>query len=289
MTKQLYKTCAILVLAATATWAATLESVEDLYFSGDLDATRAEIHDLLSTSEDDAERASALKLLGQLEVDSRNWGAALEAWGELTDRHALSAQATAISPAIRPLQALVECDCDAAEPAARTAAVDTTPLPALAVPDPVPAPPVPAAPPVTVEPADGDLVVGAWGTEYDAAQEVGGALIEFLDSQGVGVKAGSTEIPAIRGEEVTLSFLIEEARAAGAEGVLFITTRFGHREFVRTTRYDTNGVEVWTLKVTGGTALKEKRYRGKVTWGLVDRAKKKLQKKIGTPELPTRS
>lgn len=289
---------AALALAAPVGWAASHEQARELYLSGDLDGARAELEELLLDSDAEIGRADALQLLGQLEIDRKNWAAALEAWGELTDSYALSPQATSISSAIRLLQALVDCGCSAPEPTAVAAAAQTPPtVPApeseataaaepASVPEPAPA--TQAAPRTAVEPAPGLFLVGGWGEEYEASQEVTRDLIEFLDANGVGVRAASTDVPAIRGVDVVLSYLLEEAEAAGAAGVILLTTRFDFREFILIERYDLDGRRRWKEKTTGGTALKERRDRGKPSWDLVERAKKRLADRIGTPGLPTR-
>ncbi len=277
--------CLALCWLTSQASAATLERAREFYLSGDRPAARSELRELLASDEPGPDRAAVLQLLGQLEVDERNWQAALDAWSELTDEHALSPEATAISPAIRPLQALVECAC---EPAASPVQTGTeriaTEGPAAAAPA-VPAPT--PAPSRTVAPAPGLLLVGAWGAEYDAAQEAVGGLIEFLESAGVGVRAASTEVPAIRGPEAVLSYLLEEAQLAGADGVLFMKSRFDFREYVEITRYDLDGNQIWRDKTTGSRSLKESRYRGKPSWSLVERVKTRLSKRIGTPDLPT--
>lgn len=301
--------CVALWLVASLSWAASLEQARELYLSGDLAGARSKLQELLLETEDGNQRASALELLGQLEVDERNWSAALEAWGELTDDYALSPQATAISPAIRPLQALIACECEsspsavATPPAAETPrepsppaevrapAVETPrePAPAPAVPMPVPGPtPTPVPPAAGVEPAEGLLLVGGWGVEYEASQAATDDLIEFLQANGVGVRAASTEIPAIRGVEVVLSFLLDEAKRSGADGVLFMKTRFDFRQYIEIIRYDLGGNQLWKDRTTGGTALRERQDQGKPSWGLVERAKNRLSKRIGTPDLPTR-
>ncbi len=228
-----------------------------------------------------------MQLLGQIEVDRRDWNAALDAWGELTDRYAMSSEAKAVSPAIRPLQALVECDCGRADATAVAADADEPPTTATSTPDAPSTPTSPAAAIPTPTPTPGLFMIGGWGPEYDAAQEVTRDLIEFLESSGVAVRAGSTEVPAIRGADVVLSYLLEEARAVGAEGVILLTSRFSHRDFIEIARYDLDGREVWIDKTTGGTGLKPRHERDKPNWPLAERAKEKLAKRIGTPDLPT--
>lgn len=306
--------CVLLCLAAPAAWAASVERADELYLAGDLDAARAELAEVLAADEDEVPRAAALALLGRIEVDRRNWRAALDAWGELTDSYASSAEAAAVSAAIRPLQALVDCACaGAAAPAltaaatpeatpekARAASPEPTPATAEAAEASRPAPPATAAPPAAAPapavpgsepatppaPARGLILVGGWGAEYEASQEVTRDLVTFLEQAGVGVRAASTDVPAVHGEEVVLSYLIDEARQAGAAGVLFVTTRFDFREFIHVRRYDVRGSELWSDKIFGGTALRERRDRGQPSWNLVDRMKKRLEKRLGTPDLP---
>lgn len=286
--------CLLLVLAAGAANGASLEQARAHYVGGDLDAARTEIEALMEEiGDDESRRPGLLKLLGHVEVDARNWRAALAAWGELTDRYALSAESTAISPAIRPLQALVDCGCAPPSPVAGPGPGDEvrpippgTPPPA---PDPSPSPAAPPAPAPSepVERTPGLFLIGGWGSQYDAAQEVTRDVIEFLEANGVAVRAGETEIPAIRGEGVVLSYLVEEARRVGAEGVILLSCRFSHRDFIEISRYDLNGQLVWTDKVTGGTGLKARHERDKPNWPLAERAKEKLADRIGTPDLPT--
>lgn len=283
MPNRAWLSCIVLFLAATAASAASVERADELYLAGDLDGARAALREVLAGDPDESTRAPALALLGRLEMDQRNWRAALDAWGELTDEHALSPQAAAVSAAIRPLQALVECECGPSAPPPPATAEDADPgEPASPAPQPVPPPPPAPAP----EPAAGQLLVGGWGAEYEASQEVTRDLIEFLRANGVAVRAASTEVPAVRGEEVVLSYLIDEARQAGAAGVLFVTTRFDFREFIHIRRYDVHGSELWSDKIFGGTALRERRDRGQPSWNLVDRMKKRLEKRLGTPDLP---
>ena len=292
MRRRLLASTLLALLCAGIAHAATLERARELYLSGDRDSARRELHDVLEPEDlEDELRAAALELLGRLESDSRNWEAALAAWGELTDRFALSPHAAAVSAAIRPLQALVACGRDEVpRDPGESSAISAPPVvpegvtepaePPAASPRPTPAPAVSAAP--------GAMLIGSWGTEYEAAEETASALAGFLTEAGVDVRPASTEIPAIRGENVVLSYLLEEARKAGVASVLLVTTRFSHREFVRVSAYDLNGRELWRERVTGGTALKERRDRGKVSWGLVDRAKQRLSERVGTPDLPTR-
>lgn len=304
MRNRLQLSCALLWLAAAASWGASVERADQLYLAGDLDGARAELHELLAGADGESDRAPALALLGRLEVERRDWRAALDAWGELTDRYALSPHAEAVSAAIRPLQALVGCACAGADAplpapaAATTPATATTPAAPAAAAEPIEpiepqAAPVPeAAPPPARAPADpgpaaGLLLVGGWGAEYEASQEVTRDLVEFFAANGVGVRAASTEVPAVRGEDAVLSYLLEEARRTGADGVIFVTTRFDFREFIQIERYDAGGAKLWRDRLAGGTALKERRDRGRPSWGLVDRIKKKLAERLGTPDLPT--
>ncbi len=270
----------VCLLAVSTAHAATFEHAEQLYIGGDLDGARTELDELLEGATAEGARAPALELLGRIAIDRREWHAALEAWGELSDEHALTPQAAAVSAAIRPLQALVECACSDGD--SQLAA--STPAPAGTAPPPVVAtrPPVPAAPA-----ADGTLLVGGWGAEYEASLEVTDKLIEFLDANDVKVRAASTEVPAIHGEDVVLSYLLEEAREVGASGVLFLTSRFNFREFIEIRRFDVNGTRIWREKLVGGTALKERHDRDRPSWGLFDRATKELSKRLGTPDLPT--
>lgn len=290
----------IALFVASGATAATLEGAEKLYLNGDPDGARSELQELLAGGGDETGRAAALRLLGQIESDAHDWAAALAAWSELTDKHALSTEAAAVSAAIRPLQALVDCDCDGEQPTPTATApppktrmppveqppaATTPPIPTPA-PAPTPAPVTPPAPTAAVV-ADADLVVvGGWGQEYDAALEVSEAIIGHLTEAGVKVHAGSTEIPAIRGEDVVLTFLLQEAEKIGAGSVLLISTRFGFRDYIRFRAYDPKGRELWKDGVRGGTDLKERRKRGQVSWGLVERAKKVLDKRIGSPGLP---
>ncbi len=261
----------VLLLSATVGFAADLEAASELYRSGDLEAAQRELTAVLEAGPASEVAAPALELLGQIAIDRDDWDAALEAWSELVDKHALSREAAAVSAAIRPLQAL-------------TARLPKPSSQVVQTPAPQPVPPPASRPPL---PANGTgFIVGGFGTEYDASQEVTERLIDFLVANDVEVHETSTEIPAIRGEEVVLSYLIDEARTAGAEGVLFISTRFGFREFVEIHRYDLNGVRIWKDRTVGGTALKERHDRGRVSWGLVDRAMNKLSKRLGSPDLP---
>ncbi len=287
--------CLALWLVGPVAWAATLERARELFLSGERDSARTELQELLLDSSDETERASALELLGRLEVDDENWDAALEAWGALTDQYALSPQAAAVSAAIRPLQALVDCGCEPSDPGEVTASSEEMPAaPSPApTPTPIPAPTTAPSPTTTLPPqpipatVPGLLLVGGWGAEYDASQEVTRDLAEFLVANGVNARASSTEVPAIRGAEVVLSYLLEEAQQAGAERVLFLKTRFDFREYIELQAFDLNGNRLWREKISGGTALKERRDRGKPSWGLVERAKQWLSKRLGTPDLPT--
>ena len=294
MPKRLATVLVACMLAVSTLSAAEIGSARERYLAGDLDGASAELEALLAGELDDGRRAAALELLGRIAVDRERWDLALEAWGELTNEHALSPEAAAVSAAIRPLQALAECGCASGEPTAATGSGASSAASAASAPSAASQPP--AAPAVPVPPAsepapapvpDGTRLVGGWGAEYEASQEVTARLIEFLAANGVEVRPASTEIPAIRGEDVVLSYLVEEARASGAAGVLFVTTRFNFREFIQVERYDANGVRLWREKLVGGTALKERRDRDKPSWGLVERMEKKLGQKIGTPELST--
>lgn len=299
----------VLLSVATLAWAATVERAQELYRNGDPEGARQALTELLS-EDDGAGRAAALKLLGQIEIDGKRWTAALEVWSELADQHAGSAEASSIAAAIRPLQALADCGCDAPEaPASVVAAAPAappspTPPPAEptmseAVPSQLPAAPTPsraAAPPApTAEsapsPAPGSaagvLLVGGWSKQFESSQEATQAMVDFLDEAGVAVRFVPTDVAAARGQEVTLSFLLDQAEESGALGVLFFSARFSHRDYVLAERFDPRGTLLWKEKITGGTELRESRDRGKVRWPLVERMQKKLAKRVGTPDLPT--
>ncbi len=302
-------TLALFLLAAAAS-AASLDRARELYREHRLDEAKQELTRLLDSDSGDRVRAAALDLLAAIAVQEQDFQAARAHWAELAVSHADHPEALAAEARLDLIDALLECRGEAESPTLAEGAVPAAPEPAApegpavldrsaaqareSLPDldptppaeaPAPVPPRSEPPPPAPSPAPGLLLIGGTGQPYDSSQEAIAMVLEFLRQRGVELMPGDTEIPAIRGEEAVLAFLLTEARERGAAGLLFVTTRFGFREYVRVERFSPEGVSLWKEMVRGGFARKGVLEQDQVNEALLERFLEKLEKRIGTPDL----
>lgn len=271
-----------LLLAATLLFSADAgraqdPALRDLFEAGRIEEAREAIARSLDPSSEATERsrADALRWLGRVEVASRNWEAALEAYRELASEFPQSEAARDAATELALLEALAgraDLEAPAGEPAEP------------GVPTPPPAATTTAAgseAPAVAPESVGGALVGSFGRPFNSAEEAGEQVRQFLAENGIDTAFEATASQALRGGDAVVAYLIERARALGRPSILMVRSRWGFREFAEVTCYSSDGALLWKDKATGDRGWRDETVKPK----LMERLFNKLQKRLGGPGL----
>lgn len=194
-----------------------------------------------------------------------------------------------------PVEAGAATVTAAAEPGA-VAPTPAEPSPAASV----ESSPVAAAPPPATEPASSPQAAST-PTESAASGELEGVvlvagkgkpreffiqaveqMIERLAASGVALQQATHGVGYMQDPLAGVPIFLEEVRESGAEGLLFVSTQFGHREYIHVECMDGAGAVLWKERVKGGLGHSKIQMNA----ALLDRVMKKVEKRLGGPCLP---
>lgn len=301
-------------LTCLPAWSASVDEARGLHEKGQTEEALAAIEELLGSDAADDQKAEALDLLGTIAVEKGYFSMAKQAWSQLQDDYPGYAGENDVATKLLLVSALLKSEEPAAP--AKTAEqpskaieptpepeVSATPAPAAAPTEPAeaPAPAPPAAPKVAPEvapqteavptpassPAAGLVLVVGRGRPYDAIAETNDWVIRHLREQGVDAASATGGIPVVEDSKMVLPFLLQKAQEEGAGSVLMIKADYARIQKIAMECYLPEGVNLWKVKVSGGTGKKGREYsKTGINEDLVERFLGKLDDKVGGPGLP---
>ena len=113
----------------------------------------------------------------------------------------------------------------------------------------------------------------------EAVEELSAAL----RSSDVRIEEATHGVGYLHDARAAIPQFLEQVRTSGAEGLLFVSAKFGARERIQVECLDGSGGQLWKDRVQGGLGLTKVEMNAK----LLARMVKKLEKRIGGPCLPT--
>ncbi len=288
--------CLVLALFAGPAWGGIDEELRSLINADRQGEARDLIDRVLGTegspegARDD--RAAALHWLGRLEVAAKNWSSARAAYERLAAEFGDTAPAVDAVTELALLRALLEGPTAPGTPAVAEAASASVTKPESEAPQPdtvlsiaapaVPTDPVPKAAAATPAVTASGVLVGAFGTPFEAAEEAGLQVQGFLSSRGIASDFEATPGQALRGRDAVVGYLLTRVRDLGRSKLILVGSRWGFREFVEVEGYSPDGALLWREKVTGGRALRSE----KVKTNLMGRLWPKLEPHVGPDSAP---
>ena len=240
--------CLISLSFGLNTAIADLERAQLLYDAQLYDDAKRE---LVVTATSDApaeEKASALHLLGTIAVDEKRYDAAVRTWSDLISKYPDTQDALLVGEKIPLVQTMARQD-------------DIAP------------PPVEEASPQSPE-LSGVVLVGA-GPETVFVDLAVDEISNFL----IGGKVGASKAPE---EQASLAELMPVANQTDVSSFLVLTLKFGYLESLRAECYAVDGELQWKEKASGSFGFGKER----ITTGLVERMKEKLEDRLGDSCLP---
>ncbi len=245
-----------LLLFASMAVGQSVEKARLLRTNKMLDDAKREAVAVVFSDASDNEKASALNLLGDIAVDQADYDAAIKNWRDLVATYPGSESAGEAKAKLPLAEKL------AASGAGR-----------------------PVAP--EIQDASGAVIIAGVAPEHpEYADQAVLEFMNFLGSQGVkttnSFPGRLSDATQGRVAQVALPNLLDQARKAGANGVLYVYIHFKGMENMRVECYSAAGKKLWQEKVAASLGASP----SGMTESFVRRMKGKLVKHVGGPCLP---